>query len=131
MAIRYTQQKQQMRSMLENHVQTLTVAQASAFFEQVLAISTEDALAVGLAALEKEDAEVADFADRIACLLWADGNYSMLPILIEKMDAHEQTKNIYFGYIKTLVLGCSQTRKPLLESELTCEAEKLIKIYRT
>ena len=93
--------------------------------------STEDALIVGLEALEKEEGNyVTTLSDSIGGLLWADGNYSMLPPLIAKMDKHEDAKNFYYDYIRSLVLGCSQTRTPLKEDELDDKVESLIAMYR-
>lgn len=130
----YLTEKRKIQDILINHIKKLTFEEAEELFEQVLDISTEDALIVGLEALEKDDGKyVTNLSDSIGCLLWADGNYSMLPVLIEKMDNHSEMKKIYYDYITTLVIGCSQTRRNPLnddENQIKEEVQRLIEQYR-
>lgn len=128
----YQHSKSEISKKLKSYVKQLTFDEAASFYEMLLSISTEDAFIVGLEILEKEEGVfVTTFSDSFGCMLWADGSYSMLPYLIEKMDSNEERKEIFLDYIHTLVLGCSQTRKPLNEKEeLEPEVKRLIELYR-
>jgi len=131
----YLKEKTKIRDLLIEYVKSLSFEEAEDFFGQVLNTSTEDALIVGLEALEKEEGKyVTNLSDSIGCLLWADGNYSMLPILIEKMDNHSEMKNAYYNHITTLVVGCSQTRRNPLnskdEKQVNIEVQRLIELFR-
>ena len=129
----YLHRRQDLTNLLKETVNSLSFEEAELLYEEVLSLSTDDALIVGLEILDKkrEGLWVTSFSDSFGCMLWADGNYSMLPYLIEKMDINPERRKTFYDYIKTLVLGCSQTRTPLKEGdELELETNELIERFR-
>ena len=130
----YLQKRECLADFLQKSVDALSFEEAEAFYEDILQVSTDDAFIAGLEILDRkeEGCWVNRFTDSFGCMLFADGNYSMLPYLIEKMDSKEgREKERFRDYIRTLILGCSQTREPLQEGdELELEVDRLIKTFR-